>query len=158
MTGCYPQRVGLPWVVGPKGPAWTADKYLVGLNSAEETLPELLQKREYTTACVGKWHLGHLQPHLPLQHGFDTYFGLPYSNDMVPSNQSEWPDLPLLEGNQVVESNPDQSQLTKRYTEKAVAFIEAQKEGPFFLYLTHSMPHVPVFASDAFAGKSGQGI
>lgn len=158
LTGCYPQRVGFPHVVGPKGPAWTADKHNVGLNSAEQTLPELLKTNGYTTACVGKWHLGHLPEHLPTRHGFDAYFGLPYSNDMVKSHWSEWGDLPLIDGETAIEQNPDQAQLTQRYTDRAVAFIQQNRQRPFFLYLAHSMPHVPIFASKKFKGKSGKGL
>lgn len=157
LTGCYPQRVGIPWVVGPKGPDWTKDKYFVGLNPAEQTLPELLKTNGYATACVGKWHLGHDEAHLPTRHGFDQYFGLPYSNDMVSTAGPDWSDLPLIEGERVVELNPDQSKLTRRYTDRAVAFIDANRTRPFFLYLAHSMPHVPIFASKRFAGKSGHG-
>ncbi len=158
LTGCYPQRVGIPWVVGPEGPAWTADKFMVGLNPDEKTLPELLKDRSYTTACIGKWHLGHHVQHLPTRHGFDSFFGLPYSNDMWPQNSPDWPALPLMDGDSVIEKNPDQTQLTKRYTERALAFIEENKSKPFFLYLAHSMPHVPIYASENFKNKSGQGL
>jgi arylsulfatase A len=159
LTGCYSQRVGFPYVVGPQGPSWTADKYNVGLNPAEQTLPELLKAQGYATACVGKWHLGHLPEHLPTRHGFDQYFGLPYSNDMVKSHGSEWGDLPLIDGETTLEQNPDQSELTRRYTERAVSFIRQNRHArPFFLYLAHSMPHVPIFASKRFKGKSGQGL
>jgi arylsulfatase len=158
LTGCYPQRVGIPWVVGPKGPDWTKDKYFVGLNPAEQTLPELLKNNGYATACVGKWHLGHYEAHLPTRHGFDQYYGLPYSNDMVSTAGPDWSDLPLMEGKRVIELNPDQSKLTQRYTDRAVAFINANRTRPFFLYLAHSMPHVPIFASKRFAGKSKHGL
>lgn len=158
LTGCYPQRVGIPWVVGPQGPAWTEDKYFVGLNPEEQTLPELLKDKGYVTACIGKWHLGHHDQHLPTRHGFDVYFGLPYSNDMHPGNSPEWPDLPLLSGEKVVEKNPDQTRLTQRFTQKAVAFIEQNQSKPFFLYLAHAMPHVPIYVSDKFKGKSGRGL
>jgi arylsulfatase A-like enzyme len=158
MTGCYPQRVGIPWVVGPEGPAWTKDKYFVGLHPDEQTLPELLKTKGYATSCIGKWHLGHHTPHLPMRHGFDAYFGLPYSNDMYPPNNPEWGDLPLVEGEKIIEKNPDQSLLTQRYTEKAIDFIKRNKQQPFFLYLAHSMPHVPIFASKKFKNKSGKGL
>jgi len=158
MTGCYPQRVGIPWVVGPEGPDWTKDKSFVGLHPNELTLPEILKAKNYATACIGKWHLGHHAQHLPTRHGFDYYFGLPYSNDMWPTNSPDFPDLPLLEGEKVIETNPDQTQLTKRYTEKAVEFIGQNKSKPFFLYVAHSMPHVPIYASVAFKGKSGKGL
>jgi arylsulfatase A len=158
MTGCYPQRVGIPWVVGPEGPAWTKDKYFIGLNAGEETLPEILKKKNYTTACIGKWHLGHHNQHLPTHHGFDSYFGLPYSNDMWPSSSADFPDLPLMENENVIEKNPDQTQLIKRYTEKAISFIAQNRSRPFFLYLAHTMPHVPIYASEEFKGKSGKGL
>lgn len=158
MTGCYPQRVGIPWVVGPEGPAWTSDKSFIGLNPDEKTLPEILKEKNYATGCIGKWHLGHHTAHLPTRHGFDQYFGLPYSNDMWPPNSPDFPDLPLMENEKVVEKNPDQSQLIKRYTEKAVSFIAQNKLKPFFLYVAHAMPHVPLYASDKFTGKSSQGL
>ncbi|MBA4056652.1 MAG: N-acetylgalactosamine-6-sulfatase, partial [Marivirga sp.] len=123
MTGCYPQRVGIPWVVGPEGPAWTSDKSFIGLHPDEKTLPEMLKEVNYTTGIIGKWHLGHDSQHLPTHHGFDMFFGLPYSNDMWPSNSADFPDLPLIEGEKIIEKNPDQTQLTKRYTERAVSFI-----------------------------------
>ncbi len=157
MTGCYPQRVGIPWVVGPEGPDWTRDKYFVGLNPDEATLPEILKAKGYATACIGKWHLGHHKEHLPVNHGFDTYFGLPYSNDMWPPN-GPYPELPMVEGDKVIETNPDQTQLVSRYTEKAVSFINAHKSSPFFLYVAHSMPHVPLFVSERYKGKSGKGL
>lgn len=135
MTGAYPQRVGMPRVVGPKGPAWTKDIYRLGLNSNETTIAEMLRENGYATAAVGKWHLGHHIEHLPLKHGFDTYFGLPYSNDMHPPNNPEWPDLPLIEDSLVIELNPDQRKLTKRYTDFSLNFIEKNKEEPFFFYI-----------------------
>jgi arylsulfatase A len=158
MTGCYPQRVGIPWVVGPEGPAWTRDKSFIGLNPEEKTLPEMLKEKDYATACIGKWHLGHHAQHLPTRHGFDEYFGLPYSNDMWPPNNADFPPLPLLDGEKEIEKNPDQTQLTKRYTERAVSFITKNKSRPFFLYLAHAMPHVPIYASQRFVSKSGKGL
>jgi arylsulfatase A len=157
MTGAYPQRVGFPYVVGPEGPAWTANNYFVGLNPDETTLAELLKSKGYATACVGKWHLGHYKEHLPTHHGFDEYLGIPYSNDMWPAN-GPYPELPMVEGDQVIETNPDQTQLVKRYTHRAIDIIKKHKTQPFFLYLAHNMPHVPIFASDAFKDKSGKGL
>jgi arylsulfatase A len=153
MTGCYPQRVGLPAVL-------EADSN-IGLNREEETLPELLKAGGYRTCCIGKWHLGGRPEFLPTRHGFDEYFGLPYSNDMWPNHpvkKNFFPDLPLMEGEQTIAFNPDQSQLTRQYTERSVDFIERNKDRPFFLYLAHTMPHVPLAVSDRFKGKSGRGI
>jgi arylsulfatase A len=152
LTGCYPQRVGLPSVLGP------ADK--IGISDQEQTIAEILKPMGYATACYGKWHLGHHPKFLPTRHGFDEYFGLPYSNDMWPyhpTNKS-FPDLPLIEGERIIEYNPDQTQLTTWYTERAVRFIEKNKDRPFFLYLPHSMAHVPLFVSDKFKGKSERGL
>jgi arylsulfatase A-like enzyme len=123
---------------------------------------ELLKTRGYATACFGKWHLGRPAPYLPTHQGFDEYFGLPYSNDMWPDNPAapagRYPPLPLIEGDQIVETQPDQSQLTRRYTEHAVGFIEKNRQNPFFLYLAHSMPHVPLFAGARFRGRSRSGL
>jgi len=152
LTGCYPQRVGLPNVIGP-GSA-------TGLSSEEQTIAELLKTQGYATACYGKWHLGDNPKFLPLRHGFDEYFGLPYSNDMWPHNpmNPNFPDLPLIEGEKVIGLNPDQSKLTTWYTERSVKFIEKNKDKPFFLYVSHTMPHVPLHVSDKFKGKSKQGL
>jgi len=152
MTGCYPQRVSLPHVLGPKAK--------IGINSEEQTIAEILKPRGYATACYGKWHLGHHPEFLPKRHGFDDYFGLPYSNDMWPRHPTNksFPDLPLIEGEKIIEYNPDQTKLTTWYTERAVRFIEANSDRPFFLYLPHSMPHVPLYVSDKFKGKSKQGL
>ncbi|MEM9260217.1 MAG: sulfatase-like hydrolase/transferase, partial [Bacteroidota bacterium] len=155
LTGCYPPRVGIPDVIGPPGPAWTADKQY-GLHPEETTLPEVLKTVGYATAIVGKWHLGHFPETMPLQHGFDQFFGLPYSNDMLP--EQNYGNLSLLRNTDTLEINPDQSQLVKRYTAEALDFIRAKKDTSFFLYLAHSMPHVPIFASEEFAGRSGQGL
>lgn len=159
LTGCYADRVGLPRVVGPKGPAWTKDLHRLGLNPGEQTVAELLKEKEYATACVGKWHLGHNPVHLPTNHGFDEYFGIPYSNDMWPVNRSTWPPLPLMEGNRVIDTiETDQSHLTGLYTERALDFITRKAGEPFFLYLAHSMPHVPLFVSPQGKGLSGAGL
>ena len=153
MTGCYPQRVGLPVVL-------EADPN-IGISAEERTIPQLLKARGYATACVGKWHLGDRPEFLPTKRGFDEYFGLPYSNDMRPEHTTKknfFPDLPLMEGDHVIEFNPDLSQLTRRYTERAVSFIERNRERPFFLYLAHTMPHVPLAVSEKFKGSSGRGL
>jgi len=152
MTGCYPQRVGLPNVIGPSAK--------IGISREEKTIAEVLKPLGYATACYGKWHLGHHPKFLPMRHGFDDYFGLPYSNDMWPNHPTNksFPDLPLIEGERVIEYNPDQTQLTTWYTEHAVKFIEKNSDRSFFLYLPHSMAHVPLFVSDKFKGKSEQGL
>jgi arylsulfatase A len=155
MTGCYNNRIGILGALGPRSK--------VGLSAGERTLAELCKQKSYATACYGKWHLGDHRLFLPLQHGFDDYFGLPYSNDMWPLHPTakNFPDLPLLEKNEVVKpamTHEDQNQLTTQYTERAVAFIEENRERPFFLYVPHSMVHVPLHVSDKFRGKSGVGL
>jgi arylsulfatase len=142
LTGCYPMRVSIPRVLFPRDN--------IGLNPDEITIADILKTRGYATCCIGKWHLGHLPQFLPTRQGFDYYFGIPYSNDMNP--------VVLVEGEQTIERKPDQSQLTRRYTEKAVQFIKKNKNRPFFVYLPHTMPHVPLFVSDKFKGKSRQGL
>ncbi len=121
-----------------------------GLPAGEITLAEALKARGYATACIGKWHLGHLPPYHPSRHGFDHYYGIPYSNDMKPT--------PLLRGEETVEEPAVQQTLTQRYTEEALQFIRAAKNKPFFLYFPHTFPHIPLFASDAFRGKSPRGL
>lgn len=165
ITGCYPNRVGLTGALFPRA--------AIGLNSKEETMPELLKKKGYTTGIIGKWHLGDAQKFLPLQHGFDEYFGIPYSNDMWPVNydgapvtdtttlRGKFPPLPIIEGNQpslYIRNLEDMAKVTTRYTEKAISFIERHKKQPFFLYLAHSMVHVPLAVSKKFEGKSRQGL
>ena len=153
LTGRYPNRVGIRGALNHTA--------ATGLNPAELTIAELLKTRGYATAIFGKWHLGHQPEFLPLRHGFDEYMGLPYSNDMWPHHPQRkdfFPELPLIEEERVVERNPDQSQLTRRYTERAVGFIERHREQPFFLYMPHTMPHVPLFASEAFRGRTAGGL
>jgi arylsulfatase A-like enzyme len=153
LTGAYPNRVGI------QGALNHTAKH--GINVSEMTIAEVLKPRGYATAIFGKWHLGHHKPFLPLQHGFDEYLGLPYSNDMWPHHPQQrdfYPDLPLIEGDEVARLDPDQSQLTTSYTERAVRFIERNRERPFFLYVPHAMPHVPLFVSDRFKGKTGAGL
>ncbi|HUR60438.1 MAG TPA: sulfatase [Opitutaceae bacterium] len=157
LTGRLPARAGLPYVLFP------AEHH--GLPLAEISLAELLQKEGYATACIGKWHLGTDRAFHPQRHGFEQFFGLPYSND-----STEWPvgepfmqvmglaPLPLMDGEKVIEAPTDQAQLTRRYTERAVAFIRENRARPFFLYLPHTMPHVPQYASPRFAGKSKGGL
>jgi arylsulfatase A-like enzyme len=157
LTGRYPLRAGMPTVLAPRS--------VVGLNADETTLAEILKRQGYATAAVGKWHLGDHPDFLPLRHGFDSYFGLPYSNDMSPDPRNNpWerarshPPLPLVRDTTIIEREPDQSTLTRRYTEEAIAFIEANRDRPFFLYLAHTMAHVPLYVSDAFRGSSEQGM
>ncbi len=161
MTGSYPQRVdmernalpgtGNNLVLFPGDPK--------GLNPSEITIAEVLKDAGYATACIGKWHLGDQKQWLPRTHGFDTYFGIPYSNDMGSSRpQWNYPPLPVLREEAVIEEEPDQALLTKRYTEESLAFIEANKDKPFFLYLPHTMVHLPRFASKDFLGKSNNGL
>jgi arylsulfatase A-like enzyme len=153
LTGSYSNRVGISGALNH-----TAD---YGINSSEATIAEILKARGYATAMFGKCHLGHRQPFLPLHHGFDEYLGLPYSNDMWPRHPEKkqfFPDLPLIEGDQVVKLDPDQSQLTTMYAERAVEFIERHRDSPFFLYVAPAMPHVPLFVSDKYKGKSGHGL
>ncbi|MCA9039568.1 MAG: sulfatase [Planctomycetaceae bacterium] len=153
LTGCYPNRIGIRGALGPG--------QKMGINSSETLLPEIFKQRGYATAIYGKWHLGDAPEFLPTRHGFDEYFGLPYSNDMWPKHPTagdRFPPLPLIENETVIELNPDQTQLTKRYTEHAVDFIERNQAKPFFLYLAHSMPHVPIFASEDFTGTTKRGL
>ena len=155
LTGCYAQRVGIPDVLAPPGPPWTEGRTNIGLHDNETTIAEMLKPLGYATACYGKWHLGHMPQFLPTRHGFDEYFGLPYSNDMIPE---DYPQLPLMEDEEVLEYDPDQSKLTTLYTERATQFIEKNKDHSFFLYIPHSMPHIPLYVSDKFKGKSKQGL
>ncbi len=153
LTGCYPNRVGFRGALDHRA------KF--GINPEEETIAEVLKKKNYATAIFGKWHLGHVPGFLPLQHGFDEYSGIPYSNDMWPNHptgKNYYPPLPLFEGDNVVETNPDQSQFTTQFTERTIDFIRRNKDNPFFVYLAHPMPHVPLFVSEKFSGKSEQGL
>jgi arylsulfatase A-like enzyme len=167
MTGCYPNRIGIHGALMP----WDKE----GINSSETTIAEMLRSRGYHTGIIGKWHLGCLREFLPLQHGFDEYYGLPYSNDMWPvdydgvpiakkdttSWKMRYPQLPLIEGNDKVgevRTLSDQDKLTTDYTERAVRFIEKHRDEPFFLYFPESMVHVPLGVSDKFRGKSKLGL
>lgn len=140
-----------------------------GLPSNEKTLARLLKDTGYSTAAIGKWHLGHLPKYLPTSHGFDYYYGIPYSNDMDRINSVEgrhalmnpaveYFQVPLMRNNEIIERPADQNTITKRYTQEAVKFIFENKSKPFFLYLAHSLPHVPLFASSDFRGKSERGL
>jgi arylsulfatase A-like enzyme len=163
LTGCYAERVSIRGALGPNAP--------VGLHPDETTIAELLKPLGYATAAFGKWHLGDAPEFLPLHHGFDEYFGLPYSNDMWPvdydgnpavtGNKAAYPPLPLVEGDQtleIVDDLSEQDQLTTRYAARAVDFIDRNADRPFFLYLAHSMPHVPLGVSQRFRGASEQGM
>lgn len=155
LTGCYANRIGM---LGAPSHRSTH-----GIHQNEVLISEICKQQNYATAVYGKWHLGHHHEFLPLQHGFDDYFGLPYSNDMWPFHPTSkaFPDLPLISGNQIV--NPkvtpaDQVNLTTWYTEHAIDFIDQHHDEPFFLYVAHSMPHVPLFASAKTRGQSEQGL
>ena len=163
LTGCYSERVSIRGALMP----WAR----IGLNPEEETIAEVLKKVGYRTAMFGKWHLGHYKEFLPPKQGFDEYLGLPYSNDMWPVDfdgkpvTSGWkrfyPPLALIDGDKKVgeiDTLDDQAKLTTLYTQRAVQFIEKNKDRPFFLYLAHSMPHVPLGVSGKFRGKSAQGL
>ncbi len=150
MTGKYSNRTGILGALGP------ANKN--GLPREHMTMAEMLKTLGYATSMIGKWHLGHLPEFLPTKRGFDEYYGLPYSNDMWPKHPTaKFPDLPLIEGIKTIELNPDQTKLTTDYTDRAVKFIRKNKDQPFFIYLAHNMPHVPLFVSDRFKGKSEGG-
>ncbi|MBL7154637.1 MAG: sulfatase-like hydrolase/transferase [Phycisphaerae bacterium] len=155
LTGCYPPRVGITKVLFPRDH--------VGLNPKEVTIADILRERGYATACIGKWHLGHLPEFLPTSNGFDYYFGVPYSNDMDgvkgkdrnldrawrEKDYSAW-NVPLMRNEEIIERPADQTRLIERYTQEAVKFIDENKDKPFFLYLPHTMPHIPLFVGDDF--------
>ena len=149
LTGRYPVRSGMVRVLFPR------EEF--GLPDSEITLAEVLKEKGYATALVGKWHLGDRPEHSPTRHGFDYRYGIPFSNDMTRPHSS-WPEpLRIYEQDEVVIEGVDQSQITKLYTDKAISFIEKNKDGPFFLYLPHSMPHWPWYSSEKFDGGSIQG-
>lgn len=171
LTGRYPIRNGM----------CSASRVVLfpdsakGLPPEEITIAEILKQRGYATAAVGKWHLGHLPEFLPTQQGFDSYFGIPYSNDMAPvkgkpsyraaaladpnfyDDTNDY-DVPLLRGDKVIERPANQNTITRRYTEESVAFIKTNAERPFFLYLAHSLPHIPLFTDESFRGRSARGL
>ncbi|HVU31901.1 MAG TPA: sulfatase [Opitutaceae bacterium] len=156
LTGCYPPRIGFGsfdgrWVLFP-GQA-------IGLNPAEVTIARVLQGTGYATALFGKWHCGDQAPFLPTCHGFDEYFGLPYSNDMGRQQGADpsYPPLPLLCGDEVVEEQPDQTSLTERYVERAVQFMRRNRDRPFFLYFAHLHVHLPHYVPERFLRESGNG-
>ncbi|MFP4416176.1 MAG: sulfatase [Chitinivibrionales bacterium] len=142
LTGNYPLRAGnLPVL-------WPFHK--IGLNPSETTIADVLKGQQYATACIGKWHLGHHKEFSPVRQGFDYFYGMPYSNDMFPK--------PLLRNDEIIERPVNQNTLTRRYTQEAVKFIRRNKDNPFFLYLPHTMPHVPLAVSDRFRGKTSRGL
>jgi arylsulfatase A len=174
---CTPSRAALMTGRLPIRSGMCSDKRRVlfpdsggGIPDSEITLAEALQQQGYATACVGKWHLGHLPQFLPTSNGFDSYFGIPYSNDMdriaesPKGRESFWKpesrywNVPLMRNEKELERPADQTTITRRYTEEAVQFIKEHREEPFFLYMPHSMPHVPLFRSDAFAETSRRGL
>lgn len=172
LTGCYPTRVGVPRVLWPNLPG--------GLSSHEWTIADMLKSQGYATACIGKWHLGDESQYLPMKQGFDSYYGIPFSNDMSANPKAKVSEnvlfresmtidslrevkwrakkVPLFEQDEIIEYPVNQTTLTKRYTEKAVEFIATNADKPFFLYLAHTMPHIPLYASDDFKGKSRRGL
>ncbi|PYT05956.1 MAG: sulfatase [Acidobacteria bacterium] len=147
MTGRYAARMGIDQMQ-LRNVLFPTDK--TGLPQSETTVARALKDRGYATACIGKWHLGRVSPHRPIDHGFDYYFGIPYSNDMSPT--------PIMRNGDVIEEPAKQETLTRRYTEEAISFIERTKGRSFFLYLAHTMPHIPLHASDQFRGKSAGGL
>ena len=174
LTGRLPIRNGM---IGSKNRVLFPDsKY--GLPDSEITIAEKLKENGYKTAAIGKWHLGHKKEYLPLQHGFDYYYGIPYSNDMDKINgetccpgskywqkyqnrspgSTNYYNVPLIENNEIIERPVDQTTITKRFSDKAVEFIKKNKEDNFFIYLAHNLPHIPLYASDDFLGKSKRGL
>lgn len=151
LTGCYPNRIGMSGAPFPGS--------CTGISDNEMTIAEVLKQKGYACAAFGKWHLGDNVQFLPLRHGFDEFYGIPYSNDMWPNHPTfKFPDLPLIEGDKIIEYNPDQSCFTTDFTNRAIKFIDKNRKKPFFLYLAHPMPHVPLFVSDKFKGKSEAGL
>lgn len=157
MTGCYPQRVGLG--TGDKGGVVLFPGDPVGLNPEETTIATLLKTQGYATQLVGKWHLGDQPEFLPTKHGFDHYYGLPYSNDMgrQAGREDRWPPLPLLRDEEVIQAQPDQEGLTERYVEESVRFLRENADQPFFLYLAHMHVHLPLYAAPRFMRESRNG-
>lgn len=152
LTGCYSNRVGLFGALNHTS--------TIGISADELLIPEFCRQRGYATACFGKWHLGHHPKFSPLRHGFDEFAGLPYPNDNGPDHPTikGIPPLPWFEGEEVTGYNPDQNLFTRRITELGIDFIKRNRTRPFFLYLAHIMPHVPIHAGDGFRGRSGSGL
>jgi uncharacterized sulfatase len=172
LTGRLPVRSGMYGTPGGNAPKVFRANASQGLPAEEVTIAEVLESRGYATGMVGKWHLGHLPEFLPTRQGFDSWFGLPYSHDMqmtVPRDKGfqteafyaprpEYWDVALMRGDAVIERPADHRTLTKRYTEEAVRFIHANRDRPFFLYLAHNLPHIPLARSDGFVGRSAGGM
>ncbi|HIX85232.1 MAG TPA: sulfatase [Candidatus Parabacteroides intestinigallinarum] len=159
LTGRLPVRNGM--YGDRKGVLFPDSK--AGLGQDEITIAKVLRQNGYATGCVGKWHLGAFSPYLPTDHGFDYYFGIPYSNDMSPaqnkgSHARNYPPTPLILGDKKIEDEPDQGELTRRYTEKAVEFIHEHAKEPFFLYFAHTFPHIPLYTNARFEGTSKRGL
>ncbi len=155
LTGCYPNRIGIHQALMPNAQ--------VGLGHQETTIAEMLKQKSYATAIYGKWHLGDHPKFNPIHHGFDHFYGIPYSNDMWPLHPQQGPifnfgPLPLYEDDQIIDTLTDQTLLTTKITERSVAFIKENKDKPFFLYVAHPQPHVPLYVSDKFKGKSERGL
>ena len=154
LTGCYSNRIGITGALGPHA------KH--GINQDEITLAELCKSKGYATAIFGKWHLGHLDPFLPTNHGFDTFVGIPYSNDMWPmhpeAKKGTYPPLPYFHDDVIAYSQPDQTQFTKDFTNLTIDFIKTHKDEPFFVYLPHPMVHVPLHVSKEWDGATGLGL
>ena len=153
LTGCYPNRIGISGALGPNSK--------IGINSDELLISEMLKDNGYKTAMYGKWHLGDNKKFFPTRHGFDQFYGILYSNDMWPFHPERpggYPDLLLYENEEPIKVLTEQSDLTKNLTEKSIEFIKENKDDPFFLYLPHPQPHVPLFASKEFNGRSKKGL
>ncbi|MCS6867068.1 MAG: sulfatase [Gemmataceae bacterium] len=152
LTGCYANRISMSGALNHLSK--------VGIHPQEQMLQELLKARGYATACYGKWHLGDRPPFQPTRRGFDDFAGIPYSNDNGPLHPTMpgLPPLPFYRGEKIIEKDPDQAKFTRRFTDLAVEFIAQHQHEPFFLYVPHVMPHVPIFASEAFRGRSKAGL
>ena len=157
MTGCYPRRVGLH--VNSQGGVVLFPKDKKGISDREITIAQVLRQAGYATTIVGKWHLGDQPPFLPTRHGFDSYFGIPYSDDMTETEDGRRPPLPLMQNERVIEAPPDRNLLTQRYTERVIEFITENRDRPFFVYMPQAMPGSTAapFASERFRGKSANG-
>lgn len=155
MTGCYPRRIGFDSF---EGDCVLFPGHSVGMSDEEVTVAELLKDQGYATKLVGKWHCGDQPEFLPTRHGFDEYYGLPYSNDMGrQSNRFVRPPLPLLRDEEVIQEQPDQRNLTERYVEECVRFLRDNRDDPFFLYFAHMHVHLPLYAPDRFMKQSDNG-